>query len=109
MGYLLACGTLLSITCALLSAVMCYLRLCAENHRWWWSSFTDTATAGLWLFIYSLWYLMTKLQLAGLLPIVVYITYMGMISVAFGLFCGSVGFLTTFMFVKVMYGALKID
>lgn len=109
MGYLLACGVLLSITCALLSAVMCYLRLCAENHRWWWVSFTDTSTAGLWLFIYSLWYLMTKLQLVGLLPIAVYITYMGMISVAFGLFCGSVGFLTTFMFVKVMYGALKID
>jgi len=109
MGYLLAGFVLLGTTCALLSTVMCYIRLCAEDHRWWWKSFFDSASAGMWLFLYSLWYLCTRLHLVGLLPVVVYITYMAMVSVAFGLYCGSVGFLTSLWFTRTIYNAVKID
>jgi transmembrane 9 superfamily member 2/4 len=43
------------------------------------------------------------------LPVVIYLTYMGMISLCFGLFCGSVGFLCSFVFNQTIYGALKVD
>jgi transmembrane 9 superfamily member 2/4 len=34
---------------------------------------------------------------------------MGMISVCFGLFCGSIGVLICFWFTRAIYGALKVD
>ena len=109
MGFLLAVLLILAATCAEVSVVMTYLQLCAEDHRWWWKSFMNCASAGLYLFLYSLWFLSSRLDLVGVLPVVVYITYMGMISVCFSLFCGSVGVLCSFWFVRKIYGALKVD
>jgi len=109
LGYLLASVAMLAIVSAQMSTLMCYIRLCSEDHRWWWKSYADTFTASIWLFLYSLWYLGARLQLMGFLPIVVYVMYMLMASIALGMFCGSVGFLSSLWFVKTIYGALKID
>jgi transmembrane 9 superfamily member 2/4 len=109
MGFLLAVLLILAATCAEVSIVMCYLQLCAEDHRWWWKSFFNCASAGFYLFLYSLWFLSSRLDLVGILPVMVYLTYMGMISVCFSLFCGSVGVLCSLWFTKKIYGALKVD
>ena len=108
MGFLLAVLLILGATCAEVSVVMCYLQLCAEDHRWWWKSFFNCASAGGYLFVYSLWFLSSRLELVGILPVIVYLTYMSMISVSFSLFCGSVGVLCSFWFTKTIYGALKV-
>eukprot|EP00538_Stauroneis_constricta_P006395 CAMPEP_0119546238 /NCGR_PEP_ID=MMETSP1352-20130426/742_1 /TAXON_ID=265584 /ORGANISM="Stauroneis constricta, Strain CCMP1120" /LENGTH=718 /DNA_ID=CAMNT_0007590917 /DNA_START=50 /DNA_END=2206 /DNA_ORIENTATION=+ len=109
MGFLLAVLLILAATCAEVSVVMCYLQLCAEDHRWWWKSFFNCASAGGYLFLYSLWFLSSRLNLVGVLPVIVYLTYMGMISLCFSIFCGSVGVITSFWFTKTIYGALKVD
>jgi len=109
MGFLLVVLLILGATCAEVSIVMTYLQLCAEDHRWWWKSFFNCASAGFYLFLYSLWFLVSRLDLVGVLPVVVYVTYMGMISVCFSLFCGSIGVLCSFMFIRSIYGALKVD
>lgn len=109
MGFLLVVVFILAATCAQVSIVMSYLQLCAENHRWWWLSFMNTASAGFYLFLYSLWFLSSRLDMVGFLPVLVYLTYMAMISICFGLFCGAVGFLSTFLFVRTIYGAVKVD
>ena len=109
MGFLLAVLGILAATCAQVSIVLCYLQLCAEDHRWWWKSFWNCAMAGFYLFLYSLWFLSSRLDLVGFLPVVVYLTYMSMISICFGLFCGSIGFLSSFWFTRTIYGAVKVD
>jgi len=109
MGFLLAVIFILFATCAQVSIVLCYLQLCAEDHRWWWKSFWNCATAGIYLFLYSLWFLTSRLHLVGVLPVVVYLTYMSMISVCFALFCGSAGFLSSLWFTRTIYGAVKLD
>ena len=109
MGFLLAVLLILSATCAEVAIVMCYLQLCSEDYKWWWKSFWNCASAGLYLFLYSLWFLTSRLELVGVLPVMVYLTYMGMISVCFGLVCGSIGVLMCFWFNKTIYGALKVD
>ena len=109
MGFLLIILVILWATCALISVVMSYLQLCAEDHRWWWKSFCNCASAGLYLFLYSLWFLQTRLELVGALPVIVYITYMGIISLCFSLFCGSTGVFCSFLFIRQIYGALKVD
>jgi len=109
MGFLVVVLCILAATCAEVSVVMTYLQLCSEDHRWWWKSFFNCASAGFYLFLYSLWFLVSRLDLVGILPVVVYITYMGMISFCFALFCGSIGVLCSFVFIRNIYGALKVD
>jgi transmembrane 9 superfamily protein 2/4 len=109
MGFLLAVLIILAATCAQVSIVMDYLQLCSEDHRWWWKSFGNCASGGVYLFGYSLWFLVSRLDLVGVLPVVVYLTYMSMISLLFGVFCGSVGFLCSFWFNQKIYAALKVD
>jgi transmembrane 9 superfamily protein 2/4 len=109
MGFLLAVLFILIATCAQVSIVLTYLQLCAEDHRWWWTSFWQCASAGGYLFLYSLWFLSSRLDMVGILPVVIYLTYMGMISICFGLVCGSVGFLAAFAFNRTIYGAVKVD
>merc|ERR1711966_459706 len=75
----------------------------------WWKSFANCASAGFYLFLYSLWFLTSKLDLVGVLPVVVYLTYMSMISIAFGLMCGTIGYLSCFWFTRSIYGAVKVD
>lgn len=109
MGFLFAVAIILALTCAQVSIVLTYLQLCAEDHRWWWSSFWNCASAGGYLFLYSLWFLTSRLDMVGVLPVVVYLTYMAMISISFGLFCGSIGFLSSFWFTRTIYGAVKVE
>lgn len=40
---------------------------------------------------------------------VVYLMYMSKIAVCFGVFCGSIGFLSSFWFCKTIHGAVKVD
>jgi len=108
-GFLLLVIVILVISCAEVGIMMCYMQLSAEDHQWWWRSFLNTASAGAYLFLYCLWFLSTKLDLVGFLPVLVYLTYMSMLSFAFALFCGSIGFLSCFTFNKMIYGALKVD
>lgn len=109
MGFLLAVLLILAATCAQVSIVMDYLQLCGEDYHWWWKSFANCASAGLYLFLYSLWFLVSRMDLVGVLPVIVYLTYMGMISVCFSLFCGSIGFMCAFWFNNTIYGAVKVD
>ncbi|GAX26147.1 hypothetical protein FisN_18Hh263 [Fistulifera solaris] len=109
LGFLLIVWLILVATCAQVSIVLTYLQLCAEDHRWWWNSFLQCSSAGLYLFLYSLYFLVSRLEMVGVLPVVIYLTYMGMISLCFALVCGSVGFLSAFWFTKTIYSAVKID
>jgi len=108
-GFLLVVVAILAVSCAEVAVIMCYSQLSAEDHQWWWSSFLNTGSAGIYTFLYSLWFLSTKLNLVGVLPTMVYLTYMTMFSLAVGLFCGSVGFMASLKFNRVIYGALKVD
>jgi transmembrane 9 superfamily protein 2/4 len=107
MGFLVAHFFILAATCVSVSMVMCYCQLCAEDHRWWWKSFWNCASSGLYLLLYSLYFLSKYLDLVDVLPVVVYLTYMCMISVCFGVFCGAIGVLSNFWFTRTIYCAVK--
>jgi len=109
MGFLLAVGVVLVATCAQVSIVMCYLQLCAEDYRWWWKSFWNCATGGIYVFLYSIWFLSSRMKMVGLFPVIIYLTYMAMISIFFGIFCGAVGYLSSLWFTRKIYGSLKSD
>ncbi len=109
MGFIMIVCTILTISCSTVSMVFCYIQLCNEDHKWWWKSFYNCASIGFYLFLYSMWYLVTKLELVGLWPFMVYSLYMGIISFACALYCGGVGVISSFWFVRKIYGAVKVD
>ena len=109
MGFIMVVCIILTISCSTVSMVFCYFQLCNEDHKWWWKSFYNCASIGFFLFLYSIWYLTAKLDIVGLWPFIVYIVYMGIISFACALYCGGVGVLSSFWFVRKIYGAVKVD
>jgi len=108
-GFLAIVLVILAITCAEISIVMCYFQLCGEDYNWWWRSFFNCASSGGYLFLYSFWFLYSKMELVGFLPTLVYFTYMSMIALSFSLFTGSIGFFSCLWFTKKIYGAIKVD
>jgi transmembrane 9 superfamily protein 2/4 len=108
-GFLFIVLVILVITCAEISIVITYFQLCSEDYNWWWRAFLTSGSSALYLFLYSIVYFETKLEITQLASSVVYFGYMGMISWVFFLMSGSVGFLSSFYFVQRIYGSIKID
>jgi transmembrane 9 superfamily protein 2/4 len=98
-----------TLSCSTMSMVMCYCQLCNEDYKWWWKSFYNGASCGFYLFLYSVWYLFVHLELVGFLSVMLYISYMGLICFAFGLYCGGIGLFSSFWFCRKIYGAVKVD
>ena len=84
-------------------------QLCNEDYHWWWRSFFTSGSSALYLFLYSILYFYTKLEIVTRTGTVLYFGYMFIISSSFFLLTGTIGFLACFWFVRVIYGAIKVD
>jgi transmembrane 9 superfamily protein 2/4 len=108
-GFLFIVLVILVLTCAEITIVMCYFQLCNEDYRWCWKSYISSGSSGLYLFLYSVWYYSTKLDINQFIPTLLYFAYMSMISITFFMVTGSVGFFACLWFVRKIYGAIKVD
>ena len=108
-GFLFVVLLLLLVTCAEISVAITYFQLTGEDYRWWWRAFLSSAFSGVYVFIYSLVYLATKLRVIGFVPTALYLGYMGLAAFAFFLLTGSVGAIASFLFVRAIYSSIKID
>tara|TARA_B110001452_G_scaffold17895_1_gene14572 strand:- start:632 stop:2065 length:1434 start_codon:yes stop_codon:yes gene_type:complete len=108
-GFLALVLVILLITCAEISVVLCYFQLCNEDYHWWWRSFLNSGSAGLYLLGYSFVYFFTQLEMVGFVPVLLYFGYMMIVSLLFCLGSGTVGFLSSWLFVWKIYGAVKVD
>ena len=50
-----------------------------------------------------------QLEIVGFTSTVLYLGYTALMSITFGIFTGSVGFFASFLFVRYVYSAVKID
>lgn len=109
-GFLLVVLLLLVVVCAEVSVVLTYMHLCAEDWRWWWKAFFASGTVALYVFLYSINYLVFDLRsLSGPVSAMLYIGYSFIVSLAIMLATGTVGFLTSFSFVHYLFSSVKID
>ncbi|CEO96034.1 Transmembrane 9 superfamily member [Plasmodiophora brassicae] len=108
-GFLVIVFVILAITCAEITIVMCYFHLCSEDYQWWWRAFfTSGASAG-YLFAYSIMYFATNLKIHEVASTMLFFGYMSLISTAFFLVTGTIGYFATLAFVKKIYGSIKVD
>ena len=108
-GFLFVVLVILIVTAAEITIVMCYFQLCNEDYRWWWRAFLSAGSSGVYLFLYSIWYYASKLEITSFVSTVIYFGYMLMVSITFCLVTGSIGFFACLWFVRKIYGAIKVD
>ncbi|KAF9436274.1 hypothetical protein BGZ76_004427 [Entomortierella beljakovae] len=108
-GFLFLVFGILILTCAEVTILMCYFHLCAEDYHWWWRAFFTSGAAAIYIFLYSIMYYFTTLQISSFTSVVLYFGWTAIMSVMFFVLSGAIGFFSTFMFVKKIYGSIKID
>ncbi|KAF9612107.1 hypothetical protein IFM89_038175 [Coptis chinensis] len=109
-GFLLVVLLLLVVVCAEVSLVLTYMHLCVEDWQWWWKAFYASGSVAVYVFLYSINYLVFDLQsLSGPVSATLYLGYSLIMAVAIMLSTGTIGFLTSFYFVHYLFSSVKID
>merc|ERR1712086_349085 len=108
-GFLALVLMILVVTCAEISIALTYFQLTSEDYNWWWRSFFSSASSAVYVFLYSILYFSSRLQIERFVSTLLYFGYMLIISILFFLLTGSIGTCATFFFVKAIYGSIKID
>lgn len=108
-GFLFVVLVLLVIVCAEVSVVLTYMHLCVEDWRWWWKSFFASGSVAVYVFLYSVNYLLFDLHVNGTVSAVLYIGYSLLMALAIMLATGTIGFLASFYFVHYLFSSVKLD
>eukprot|EP01054_Gregarina_sp_Poly1_P011524 Gregarina_sp_Poly_1__11523@NODE_99_length_14464_cov_198_334653_g86_i0_p4_GENE_NODE_99_length_14464_cov_198_334653_g86_i0NODE_99_length_14464_cov_198_334653_g86_i0_p4_ORF_typecomplete_len662_score77_62EMP70/PF02990_16/6_5e196TMEM192/PF14802_6/0_0038TMEM192/PF14802_6/3_2e03TMEM192/PF14802_6/78_NODE_99_length_14464_cov_198_334653_g86_i044106395 len=108
-GFLTLVVIILLITCAETSIVFTYFQLAAEDYRWWWRSYWVSAFSAVYYFLFSVLYFFDSLEISSFTSIILYFGYNALVAYTFFLLTGAVGFISTFWFVREIYGAVKVD
>ncbi|XP_031739534.1 transmembrane 9 superfamily member 9 isoform X2 [Cucumis sativus] len=108
-GFHLLVFIILTVTCAEISIMLCYLQLCREDYRWWWRSYITSGSVAIYLFLYSISYFSKSLEITKLISMLLYIGYMLVASYAFFVLTGTIGFFACFWFTRVIYSSVKFD
>ncbi|KZV14460.1 hypothetical protein F511_43074 [Dorcoceras hygrometricum] len=109
-GFLFIVLILLVVVCAEVSLVLTYMHLCVEDWQWWWKSFFSSGSVALYIFLYSINYLIFDLRsLNGPVSATLYLGYSLLMALAIMLATGTVGFLSSFWFVHYLFSSVKLD
>ncbi|KAI3701558.1 hypothetical protein L6452_26736 [Arctium lappa] len=109
-GFLFVVLILLVVVCAEVSLVLTYMHLCVEDWKWWWKSFFASGSVALYIFLYSINYLIFDLKsLSGPVSATLYLGYSLLMVLAIMLATGTVGLLSSFWFVHYLFSSVKLD
>lgn len=108
-GFLVVALLSLVIICSEVSIGFTYLQLTLEDYRWWWTSALCSASSGIYLMMYSVVYFHMWLNITSSTATFLYYGYMALASTSFALLTGAIGLGSTFIFLRAIYGSIKID
>ncbi|WCJ30052.1 Transmembrane 9 superfamily member 11 [Euphorbia peplus] len=109
-GFLLIVFILLVVVCAEVSLVLTYMHLCVEDWKWWWKSFFASGSVAIYIFLYSINYLIFDLKsLSGPVSATLYLGYSLLMVLAIMFATGTVGFISSFWFVHYLFSSVKLD
>lgn len=105
-GFLFLVAALTVIITIEVSIVCTYVQLCAEDYLWWWRSFQRGGSIALYVLLYSLGFLFNTLHnLSGVIPVVLYLSYMGLLVWCLYIAMGTIGFLSSYVFTRAIFSA----
>lgn len=108
-GILCLAFVLLLIVTAFITVALAYFQLAIEDYHWWWRSFLSGGSTGLIIYLYAAYFFLYRSEMSGALQASFFFGYMLLVSFAFFLLLGTVGFFSVHIFVKKIYSSIKID
>ncbi|KAI8787506.1 transmembrane 9 superfamily member 4 [Biomphalaria glabrata] len=108
-GFLFLVFIILVVSVSQIAVVMVYFQLCGEDYHWWWRTFVVSGGSAVYVFAYSVFYFITKLEITEFIPTLLYFGYTILIVFTFWVFTGTIGFFAAYWFIRRIYGAIKID
>jgi len=107
-SFLFIVFVILIITCAEITIVMCYFQLCNEDYHWWWRAYLTSGASAGYMFLYAIFYFITRLNMSGFVSGLIYFGYTFIMSLSFFVLTGTIGFYACFYFVKKIYGSVHL-
>jgi len=108
-GILFLVAVILLIVTACITVALTYFQLSMEDHRWWWSSFLSGGSTGVFIYAYSIFYYIYRSRMSGALQASFYFSWMAIVCYFFFIMLGTVGFLSSLVFVRRIYKEIHID
>jgi len=108
-GILFLAFVLCSVVTSFIVIALTYFQLAVEDHRWWWRSFISGGAVGMFVFAYCFFYYHNHSEMSGFLQTSFFFGYMAIVSFAFFLMLGFVGFYSALGFVRYIYARIKIE
>ena len=105
--YLLISIIILIITSSLIGILFTYLNLCKGDYRWWWKSFMVSASPGIYIIIFSIFYLF-KMKFSQFSSILIYLNFMTLLTIMISLICGTSGLYLTLIFLRNIYSKINL-
>ncbi|KAG0175312.1 hypothetical protein DFQ28_001841 [Apophysomyces sp. BC1034] len=99
----------LILTCTQVAILMCYFHLCNEDYHWSWRSFLTSGATGAYVFLYSVLYYFTKLDISNFTSMVLYFGYSAIISLITTVMTGTIGYLACLYFLHKIFASIKVD
>lgn len=108
-GFLTLTFVVTALTTATVTVLYVYFALCAEDYRWQWRAFLTGGGSAFWLFLYGLFYWMTRLDLDGFSNRVLYLGYLSSLTLLAFLLFGTIGWVSCFIAIRSMYKSVRVD
>ena len=108
-GFLFLCFIVVCLVSGEVAIIVVYILICKEDHRWWWVSVATPGISGGYMFLYAVVYYFRDLSITRVSSTVLYFGYMMMGSAVFFLVTGTVGFISSFVFIRKIYSLIKLD
>jgi len=96
---------LIIVTCCI-SISLTYFQLSNEDYRWWWHSYLNGASTGIYIYLYAMFYFAFKSEMQGFLQVIFYFGYSFIICYFFSIMLGAVSFFASLMFINRIYSAI---
>jgi len=108
-GILFIAFSMLVIVTSFITIALTYFQLAIEDHHWWWRSFFSGGSTGLFVYAYCFFYYFGRSEMFGFLQTSFFFGYMLLASYAAFVMLGTIGFVSSLIFVRRIYRAIKCD
>jgi transmembrane 9 superfamily protein 3 len=108
-GFLLGVYAILAIVVSTTTIIVVYFCLNAENYLWQWTAFFSGGSTAVYIFLYSVYYFLSKTEMSGFIQTMFYFGYMSLVALTIGALCGTIGHLAANRFVRTIFQNVKVD
>lgn len=107
-GFMFLSLLMLNLLSTLISIIVVHHQLNKGDYHWWWKSFFISGSSVIYFGLLVVYYFF-YLNIVRLSTILIYFSTMALIGSILFLICGSIGFICTFYYIKMIYSRIKID